>query len=290
MLRQHTSLLFRLAGRFMALASIATAAACAIPGPQAAETEAQAKISRQSLMLSNGSSLSYLIAGSPAGNTVIFVHGTPGHAMGWADYLLNVPAGFRFIAIDRPGFGESGPDGAETSLAVQAQAIAELIKSLGDSRVALVGHSLGGPIVVKTAADHPDLVTGLVVLAGSLDPDQEDVPFLQFVGDTWPVSALLPRGIRNANREIIALKPQLEELRKHLPGIRVPVMIVHGTKDDLVPFANVAYMKANMSGSTDMQIATLTDQNHFLPWNSKPQVDQAISKLFPVAVTSGQPR
>jgi pimeloyl-ACP methyl ester carboxylesterase len=106
------------------------------------------------------------------------------------------------------------------------------------------------------------------------------VPLIQYVGDTWPVSAILPRWLRNTNREIIALEPQLKALAPRLTSIRVPVTIVHGTKDDLVPFENVAFMKTHLTGTKAMDVTVLDGQNHFLPWNSKQQVDGAITKAF----------
>ncbi|MDZ4868231.1 MAG: alpha/beta hydrolase [Alphaproteobacteria bacterium] len=255
-------------------------AGCSIPGPDASEADMAARVPRHDLPLSAGYSLSYLEAGAPSGRLAIFVHGTPGDAHAWADYLIGVPKGFRYVAIDRPGFGHSGPDGAVVSLAEQAQAIAALIRANGGKPAVLIGHSLGGPIIAQAAVDSPDLVAALVVLAGSLDPAQENVPFIQYVGDTWPVSALLPRWLRNTNREIIALEPQLEALAPRLATIHIPVTIVHGTKDDLVPFENVAFMKTHLTGTHAMDVTVIDGQNHFLPWNSKQQVDAAIAKAF----------
>ncbi|NOT40671.1 MAG: alpha/beta hydrolase, partial [Alphaproteobacteria bacterium] len=193
--------------------------------------------------------------------------------------------GYRYVAIDRPGFGRSGPDDAVTSLAEQAAAIAAIIRANGAKPAVLVGHSLGGPIIAQVAADDPDLVAALVIVAGSLDPAQESVPFIQYVGDTWPVRALLPRMIRNANREIIALEPQLAALAPRLASIKVPVTIVHGTKDDLVPFANVDFMKKHLTGTKAMEVTALDGQNHFLPWNSKDKVEAAIAKAFAMMET-----
>jgi pimeloyl-ACP methyl ester carboxylesterase len=224
--------------------------------------------------------LSYIEAGDRTGHLVVFVHGTPGDAEAWADYLMTVPRGYHYIAIDRPGFGQSGPDDAVVSLAEQAAAVAAIIRANSAKPAVLVGHSLGGPIIAQLAADHPDLAAALVIVAGSLDPAQENVPLIQYIGDTWPVSAILPRMIRNANREIIALEPQLAALEPRLAAIKVPVTIVHGTKDDLVPFANVDFMKKDMIGTTAMDVTVLDGQNHFLPWNSKDKVETAIAKAF----------
>ncbi len=60
--------------------------------------------------------VSYLRAGDATGTRVILVHGTPGSAEAWTDYLLRPPAGVDLIALDRPGFGRSGPQDAVTSL------------------------------------------------------------------------------------------------------------------------------------------------------------------------------
>lgn len=253
---------------------------CSIPGPDSSEADMAASLPRHDLALAAGYSLSYVTAGDPAGRLAIFVHGTPGDAHAWGDYLMSVPKGYLYVAIDRPGFGHSGPDGAVVSLAEQGQAIAALIRANGGKPAVLIGHSLGGPIIAQAAVDSPDLVAALVMVAGSLDPAQENVPLIQYVGDTWPVSALLPRWLRNTNREIIALEPQLAALAPRLAAIHVPVTIVHGTKDDLVPFENVAFMKAHLTGTRAMDVTVIDGQNHFLPWNSKRQVDAAIAKAF----------
>lgn len=265
--------------RFVLIGSLLALTGCAIPGPATSDEEMNTKLPHKALQLASYK-LSYIEAGDAGGRLVVFVHGTPGDAEAWADYLMTVPQGYHYVAIDRPGFGHSGPDDAVTSLPEQAAAIAAIIRANGTKPAVLVGHSLGGPIVAQAAADDPDLVAALVIVAGSLDPAQEDVPFIQYVGDTWPVSALLPRMMRNANREIIALEPQLEALALRLAAIKVPVTIVHGTKDNLVPFANVDFIKKHMTGTKAMDVTVIDGQNHFLPWNSKDKVEAAIAKAF----------
>eukprot|EP01036_Dinobryon_divergens_P045700 gene45700-61095_t len=92
-------------------------------------------------------------------------------------------------------------------------------------------------------------LVGVVLLAASLDPAQEAIHPMQYVGAAWPMRSLLPRALRNANAELMALKPELETLAGLLPRIIAPVIIVHGTHDDLVPVANVAYMQARLTGA-----------------------------------------
>ncbi len=223
--------------------------------------------------------LSFLRAGDPNGQRVIFVHGTPGSADGWEEFLQSVPTGFEFIAIDRPGFGDSDPRKAVVDLSAQAGALAPLLVERNGKWPILVGHSLGGPVVAQAAADMPQQIDSLVIAAGSLDPALEKIHFMQPVGEWWPVRLLLPRTIRNANRELMALKTELEELEGKLSAIEQPIVIIHGTEDNLVPYENVPFMQRHFDGNENMTIVTLEGQNHFLPWNSKAEIDAAIHKL-----------
>lgn len=169
--------------------------------------------------------------------------------------LAEPPSGLEVVALDRPGFGDSGPEGALTSLDRQADAVAAFLPS-GRGAI-LLGHSLGGPIAALVAARHPEQVRALILLAASLDPEMEEVHPLQWVGAWAPVRAFLPRMIRNANAELLDLKPQLEALRAELPLIRCPVLIVHGTRDDLVPFSNAAYSAAKLTGACLVETVVL---------------------------------
>jgi pimeloyl-ACP methyl ester carboxylesterase len=263
-------------GPFWSALSVALAAVgCAPPGPRMNESATGALRSRIAVSMPVGTDVSVLRAGDSSAPRLILVHGTPGSASSWADYLLSPPAGMDVLALDRPGFGESGPEGAMPALAEQAAAVLALLPTDGRP-VVLLGHSLGGPVVARVAADHPERVRGLVLLAASLDPALEHIHPMQHVGAWAPVRYLLPRVIRNANAELMALKPELEALAAVLPRITAKVVIVHGTKDDLVPVANVAFMQAHLTGARCVKTLLLEGRNHFLPWNSEAEVREAI--------------
>lgn len=262
------------------MGAVAFASGCGVP-PQPESTAErvapQAERRSHSAPPPAAYQVSSVRAGDPKGRRVIFVHGTPGSADGWADYLSDVPSGFEHVAVDRPGFGASGPTGAVTSLREQAAALAPLLKNRGGFRPVLVGHSLGGPIVAQLAADHPGRVGAIVILAGSLDPGLEKIHWAQPAGE-WPlIRSLLPRAVRNANRELMALKDELAQLQPLLARIACRVVILHGTKDQLVPFANVAFMQAQMR-SAELSVVRIDDQNHFLPWNEAGRVRRAIAQ------------
>lgn len=219
------------------------------------------------------------IRGDPVGRPLIFVHGTPGSASVWTDMMAAGDGRFMMIAIDRPGFGDSEPETAVTSLADQARALLPILEKHAGRKPILIGHSLGGPIVAKAAAMYPDLVGGLVIAAGAFDPALEKIYALQYLGESFLLRWALPRTLRNANRELIALEPELEELAGALGGIQVPVAIVHGTKDKQVPYENVGFLTARLKGAAVPRLTRIEGGNHFLPWNGIAELWQAIDSI-----------
>ncbi len=262
-----------------ALGVALAAVGCAPPGPRAPVSAIETLRHRVVMPGASGHALSYLEAGNRRGPQLILVHGTPGSASGWADYLLDPPPGVHVLALDRPGFGESGPPGAMPHLADQAAAVHALMARDGRP-IVLLGHSLGGPVVAQVAAEHPGQVSALVLLAASLDPALERIHPMQHVGALPGLNALLPRALRNANVELMALKPELQALAERLPAIRAKVLIVHGTHDDLVPVANVPFMQAQLRGARCVQTVLLEGRNHFLPWNAQDAVRDAIRRAL----------
>lgn len=223
--------------------------------------------------------ISFLQLGSTDGRRVIFIHGTPGSAKGWADYLLNVPDGRNHIALDRPGYGFSEPRDSVVSLKRQAQAIIPLLKVADNRKAILVGHSLGASVAIQTALDFPDSIGGLLLLAGAFDPELEEAHWLQPIGTLKPFSWLLPRTINNANQELLGLKRDLLAQASRLHQLTVPVSTVHGDMDPLVPVANVDYLQQKLV-NTPLDKQILKQKDHFIPWNSKSSIDDALERLI----------
>lgn len=227
--------------------------------------------------VAGGIELSYLKAGDPNGQRVIFVHGTPGDAGGnWVGMLRQVPPGFEFVAVDRPGFGFTKPKKQLVTLDDQAASLAPLFIERDGKKTILAGHSLGGPIVAAAAANYPDQVGAIMILAGALDPDLEEVLFIQHVGDFPLISWMLPAVARHSNRELIALEEELRLLDDKLPTIAQPVTIVHGTEDKLVPYGNVPFMERMLSGTPSLRIVTIENMNHFLQWRQQTVLLEAV--------------
>ena len=102
-----------------------------------------------------------------SGPAVLLLHGFPAY---WADWQGQMPAlaaaGFRVIAPDLPGYGQSQQLAKvlDYRLPLLAADLAGLISGLGLSRVHVVGHDWGGPLGYCLASQHPELVDRLVVI------------------------------------------------------------------------------------------------------------------------------
>lgn len=222
--------------------------------------------------------LSYLLSGDPRGVRVIYIHGTPGSATDLAHFVLDPVPGTESVAVDRLGFGESDPR-AVASFAAQARAIASLLEDRGAGRTILVGHSLGGPIAARLAADYPERVGGLVIVSGSLDPSLEKPRWFNHAAALPVVNPLLARPWRNSNVELMAAPAQTRELDRVLERVSAPTVVIHGERDSLVPVGNASYMRRKLSHLELIEIRRLPGEGHFVPWSRPDVIRAAVEEL-----------
>lgn len=205
---------------------------------------------------------------------VIFVHGSPGKTSGWKDYLTDKELGenFRIIAYDRPGYGETGQPWRP--LGEQISALNTLVNEQ-TGPVTLVGHSMGGPIVLGSTADQPEKVVHTIVLAGSVDPERGPTRKLNAFLKKTHLDTLLPKSLKTSNDEVHGLRPGLEDLETRLADIKSPVTVIQGKKDKLVPHQNVDYLREKLT-HTELKVISLPNEGHFLPWKQMPLIKNEI--------------
>jgi pimeloyl-ACP methyl ester carboxylesterase len=230
----------------------------------------------------NHRNLHYVKTGNDSLPTIVFVHGTPGSWDAFENYLedKDLLQKFRMIAIDRPGFGYSD-FGKPLNLAQQSVIISPLLNYINNNKpVFLAGHSLGGPMIVKLAADNPGRIAALVLLAGSNDPAQETPEKWRPVLYKTPLTYLVPGAMRPSNEELWYLKKDLVYLKDDFPKITCPVYIVHGLKDNMVPPANVDYDKKMLVNASKIEELIFPDANHFIPWTRYQPIKDLLLKLY----------
>ncbi len=121
------------------------------------------------------------------GPAVVLLHGLAATKLSFMPLLPSLAERFRVIVPDLPGHGDSDKRKARYTPAYFADVVVELLDALGVDRATLVGNSMGGRIALEVAAEAPDRVTSLVLLAPA-------VPGLPWPFYTWFARAL-PTGI-----------------------------------------------------------------------------------------------
>jgi len=226
--------------------------------------------------------VNYVQVGDAELPLVVFVHGSPGSLSAFIDFLSDTALLKRaqLISIDRPGFGSSNFGNAEPSLQKQSAYIKSILEEVKGKRpVILVGHSMGGPVIARTAMDYPDMVDGLVLVAGSIDPDLEPNEWYRPPLATPFLRWLLPRSFRASNQEIYHLKPELQEMLPLWPKIKARTIVIQGGKDDLVSPGNADFAK-RMLVNAPVEFMLVPDMNHFVPWNHPELIREAVLRLL----------
>lgn len=212
--------------------------------------------------------------GSPA----VFLHGLGCHgAASWAASAVRLGRPARIV--DLPGHGRSdAPEGFGYTLPELADAVAGGIRQLGEP-VDVVGHSLGGSVVVALTHRHPDLVRRAVLVEPAIDiypaapGDIASTPEDTLADGGW--RELLSREAPWRRADVKLTDPlalvrcaralgdeHASRLHEHLATMPVPTTLVRG---DLREYAALDEITAG--GVTDVRIA---NAQHFV-MNDQPE-------------------
>ena len=107
-------------------------------------------------------------AGPRQAETILLLHGLGDEADTWRGQLPALAECNRVIAIDLPGFGRSSKPARRYDMAFFQQTLLELVNRLELGRFRLVGHSLGAMIAHQFALQHPERISRLTLISGSL--------------------------------------------------------------------------------------------------------------------------
>jgi proline iminopeptidase len=236
--------------------------------------------------------------------TVVLVHGGPGsfdHSYFQPEFgrLAEVA---QVIYVDLRGHGRSTwGDPREWSLADCADDIHAFCEALGIERPFVLGHSLGGPIVLLYAARHPGQAAGVVVVdgfarwdherlvagftrvggeelgevagrsyAGEDVTDDEDERVYEAFGPHRPDETKRAAGPQN--RDLGA--PGMDAVRRtdvvaHLASITSPTLVCVGERDPVTPVGAAEEIVAGLSRSLG-RLHVIPDAGHF-PWLDEPE-------------------
>lgn len=230
----------------------------------------------------NKNHLHYAVSGSDSLPTLVFIHGSPGSWMNYMKYMWDsaMRSKFRIVAIDRPGFGFSD-FGKAMHLQQQAAIVLPVLQKIKNDRpMFLAGHSYGGPLSVKLAADDPQLFEAIVIIAGALDINQEAKETWRKIMNVPPLYWGLPGAFGPSNTELLYLKKDLRPLQEDFKKVTCKVIFVHGDKDTWVPIKNVAYGTKMMVNASSVISDTIKNADHQVPWKNMDELKAVLLKLY----------
>jgi len=211
----------------------------------------------QTITTAGARTLAYTHHERPDAPRVVLIHGAPANSSSWSTLLPHL-AGYDVVAVDRLGYGASTRD-PELSLAAHAASIGPFLTE----NCVVVGHSYGAPVALRIAADYPDRVAGLVLVAGATDPDMQDAQWFRKAVDRVPV--LLPESWENANRELLALTDENDAMRPLLTNVACRVAALHGTRDPVCPHdSTTAHLTRELTSAADVRIESVEGAGHNL--------------------------
>lgn len=211
------------------------------------------------------------------GQPIVLVHGWAMHSGLWGEFAEQLARYYRVICVDLPDHGQSAPLDEFTLETVGD----ELIQAVAEENCCWLGWSLGASIVLDMARRYPERVKAMIMLAGNpyFHAPAEDISWLgvdstvmdafaeqlQYDSQTTLLKFLLLQvlGLPNAKALLPELKQAVfahpvpsyntlqqglnvlkdNDLRHALANLTIPVAVVLGSKDTLVPMGVGALMQ-----------------------------------------------
>jgi pimeloyl-ACP methyl ester carboxylesterase len=223
-----------------------------------------------------------------AGPVVLMLHDADGGHLTFAPQVETLAsAGYRAVAWDMPGYGNSAPIEPMNFKGLANRCVA-LIEALQAPSVALVGHGMGGMVAQEVAMRRPDLVRSLALCASvatwspqaharwavpRLEALATDMRMARHTGQWVPGAigtAALPEGVRLAGHAMAQVsaatyRRALEALEYFdregaLAQLAAPTLLLAGAQDR---FAPPEAMRAMASRIVDCRYVELADVGHW---------------------------
>jgi pimeloyl-ACP methyl ester carboxylesterase len=230
-----------------------------------------------------------------SGHPILLVHGQPGSRADWSRLIPLLAGDHRVLAVDRPGYGESGGDAV--GLLENARLLGRLLEHRSALGATVVGHSLGAGIALAMA--ERALGAGALVLIGTAGVDGTvglldhllAIPLAGSLGVTGVRAAALAlqrfvdgpvvsaidgwgsHAGRSFAREQRALLRERNLLEAALDAIAVPTTVVVGSHDRVVrPSAQRALADRIPGG----RLVELRGAGHLIPHRNAPELAEIV--------------
>jgi pimeloyl-ACP methyl ester carboxylesterase len=252
-----------------------------------------------SVASSDGTRIRYEVTGS--GKTaVVLVHCWACDRHLWDGQLTALARDYRVVTLDLAGHGESGRGRKAWTIQAFGEDVAAVVGALGLQRVVLVGHSMGGPVILEAARRLRGRVVGLVPVDTLHDVESKETPqeidaFLapftadykaaagKFVRDFMFVSTSDPKLIEKVAAKAEAVPPEIAiaALRSAFsydpaPAFEATQVPIHAINGDKFP-TNV---DANRRHAPQYRLTLMKGVGHYLMLERPDECNRLLSETL----------
>jgi pimeloyl-ACP methyl ester carboxylesterase len=235
------------------------------------------------------------------GTPLVLLHGYPLDHHLWDEIIPLLEDTFDVISPDLRGFGESTIADSSPTMEDYAADIAGLLDYLKIQKAAIVGHSMGGYVALAFARLYPERVGSLGLVSSQVladPPDRKEGRYKSAAdvaenGIASVVATMTPKFTSDENLQgfarismerqppaayIAALKAMAERLDSTplLSSLNVPVVIVHGDSDLLIPVDRAREVKATLPQA---HLVEISGAGHMPMMESREKTAQALKQL-----------
>jgi non-heme chloroperoxidase len=252
------------------------------------------------------------------GEPVVLIHGYPLNGNSWERQERELLAnGYRVISYDRRGFGRSSQPTVGYDYDTFATDLNALLEHLDLSNIILAGFSMGSgevtrylgsygsarvrkaallgaiPPFLRKTADNPEGIEGEVFeqIKAAIAKDRY-AWFKDFFDNFYNTDTLMPERISEqawqASFNVAAgaspyasyacVETWLTDFRADLPKIDVPVLVVHGTEDRILPFEATAARLPDLID--DVKLVPVEGGPHNIAWTHPDEVNEALLEFI----------
>ena len=250
-----------------------------------------------------GKNIQYLKLGEGEGVPLVLLHGFGGDINIWVFNQEALAEGGRTVyAVDLPGHGGSTKDVGEGDLTSLVRVVEGFMGEMGVEKAHLFGHSMGGAVAASLAIQHPEKVQSLSLIASAGLGEEINGDYIEgfiaanrrkemknALGLLFATPDLVNRQLVNDVIRFKRLDGVDEALRKladnlfpngkqadvpDLSGVEVPMLVVWGREDKIVPVAH------SENAPTNARVEVLDDTGHMPQMEASGQTNRLIGEFL----------
>ncbi len=224
---------------------------------------------------------------------IVFVHGAGGSAATWFMQLRGLSLAFRVHAIELNGHGRSPNRGIEDTRSAYLEDIHSVVAEM--DQPILGGHSMGGALTQLYALEHPDSLSGIILIGTGarlrvspaiFDLLENDFDgYVQALGEFMFDKNADPRMVEASMAEAKQCKPEIIgrdfkmcdefDIMDAVGQISLPCLIIAGESDLMTPVKYSQYLSGQISSS---RLAVIPDAGHAVMLEKPREVNDEIRR------------